>query len=396
MVFGVLSVLLTIYFYQLQVSRRWRDAAYKKSCWKGVDAKLHLNKPNPTLITSSLVKRGIKKVQVLSMRKGLKELVNGLTNMESLNLSGCYNLSDSFMEGAFQAKKEYINLKTLNLSLCKEVNDDTLGRIAQTTTNLEDLDLAGCSKITNGGLIFIGWGLKKLKRLNLRSCRQLTDHGIAHLAGIAQHPLSLSLPTKPNQEHSQQERSSIEELCLQDCQKLTDESLNHLSQGLKSLKSLNLSFCVSITDTGLKSLSRLDSLRSVNLRSCDNVSDIGISFLAEENSGIENLDVSFCANVTNMGLKHISTGFVKLKCLSMTTCSINDEGLKKMSKNLVNLEELNIGQCVSITDEGLKSIYENMKGLKILDLYGCTKVSSKAVTQTKKNIPSLRQLNLDL
>ena len=99
------------------------------------------------------------------MRKGLRELVNGLTNMGSLNLSGCYNLSDSFMECAFQAKKEYPALKTLNLSLCKEVNDETLGRIAQTTANLEDLDLAGCSKITNGGLLFIGWGLKKLKRL---------------------------------------------------------------------------------------------------------------------------------------------------------------------------------------------------------------------------------------
>ena len=379
----------------LQVSRRWRDAAYKKSCWKGVEAKLHLNKPNPNVVTSSLVKRGIKQVQVLSMRKGLKELVNGLTNMESLNLSGCYNLSDSFMEGAFQAKKEYSSLKTLNLSLCKEVNDDTLGRIAQTTTNLEDLDLAGCSKITNGGLIFIGWGLKKLKRLNLRSCRQLTDHGISHLAGIAQHPLS-SPPKTTSNETSQS--SPIEDLCLQDCQKLTDESLNHLSQGLKSLKSLNLSFCVSITDTGLKSLSRLDSLRSVNLRSCDNVSDIGIAFLSEKEngSGLENLDVSFCANVTNMGLKHISTGFAKLKCLSMTTCSINDEGLKKMSKNLANLEELNIGQCVSITDDGLKSVCENMKGLKAIDLYGCTKVSSKTLEKIKKSIPSLKHLNLDL
>ena len=151
-----------------------------------MEAKLHLNKPNPTLVTSSLVKRGIKKVQVLSMRKGLRELVNGTSNsLSSLNCSGCYNLSDSFMEGAFQVKKEYKALKTLNLSLCKEVNDETLGRISQTTTNLEDLDLAGCNKITNGGLLFIGWGLKKLKRLNLRSCRQLTDHGIAHLAGIA-------------------------------------------------------------------------------------------------------------------------------------------------------------------------------------------------------------------
>ena len=378
----------------LQVSRRWRDAAYKKSCWRGVEAKLHLNKPNPNVVTSSLVKRGIKQVQVLSMRKGLKELVNGLTNMESLNLSGCYNLSDSFMEGAFQAKKEYSSLKTLNLSLCKEVNDDTLGRIAQTTTNLEDLDLAGCSKITNGGLIFIGWGLKKLKRLNLRSCRQLTDHGISHLAGITQHPLS-STSKAASQESSQ---SAIEDLCLQDCQKLTDESLNHLSQGLKSLKSLNLSFCVSITDTGLKSLSRLDSLRSVNLRSCDNVSDIGIAFLSEKEngSGLETLDVSFCANVTNMGLKHISTGFSMLKCLSMTTCSINDEGLKKMSKNLANLEELNIGQCVSITDDGLKSVCENMKGLKAIDLYGCTKVSSKTLEKIKKSIPTLKHLNLDL
>ena len=106
--------------------------------------------------------------------------------------------------------------------------------------------------------------------------------------------------------------------------------------------------------------------------------------------------MSFCANVTNMGLKHISTGFSKLKCLSMTTCSINDEGLKKMSKNLLSLEELNIGQCVSITDDGLKSVCENMKSLKQIDLYGCTKVSSKAVSQIKKSIPSLKHLNLDL
>jgi F-box/leucine-rich repeat protein 14 len=61
-----------------------------------------------------------------------------------------------------------------------------------------------------------------------------------------------------------------------------------------------------------------------------------------------------------------------------------------MSKNLMNLEELNIGQCVSITDDGLKSVCENMKGLKAIDLYGCTKVSSKTLEKIKKSIPSLK------
>ena len=47
------------------------------------------------------------------------------------------------------------------------------------------------------------------------------------------------------------------------------------------IKNINLSFCVSITDTGLKSLAKMPNLEAVNLRTCDNVSDLGIGFLAE-------------------------------------------------------------------------------------------------------------------
>merc|ERR1712083_1132257 len=132
----------------------------------------------------------------------------------------------------------------------------------------------------------------KLKHLNLRSCRQVSDVGIANLCGLddLQFPASLSLQS----------------LCLQDCQKLSDESLRYISQGLPNLKRINLSFCVSITDTGLKSLAKVASLEEINLRSCDNVSDIGIGFLAEEHQRLAKLDVSFCSNVTDASLRHIS------------------------------------------------------------------------------------------
>ena len=160
---------------------RWRDAANCKSVWKGVEARLHLGRPNFYLYPS-LVRRGIKKVQVLSLRKSLRELVNGIPNLEVLNLSGCYNLTDSALEIAFN--RELPSLKELNLSLCKDVSDNSLGRIATNCKNLCSLDLGGCVKVTNTGLLLISWGLKKLSFLNLRSCRQISDHGIGHLSGV--------------------------------------------------------------------------------------------------------------------------------------------------------------------------------------------------------------------
>ena len=145
-------------------------------------------------------------MQVLSLRKSLRELVNGVPNLESLNLSGCYNLSNGALDTAFN--RDLPNLRHLNLSLCKEVTDNSLGRIVTHCKNLQSLELGGCTKITNTGLLLISWGLKRIKSLNLRSCWQISDHGIGHLTGINSQP---STGTK-----------TLEEISLQDCQKLTD------------------------------------------------------------------------------------------------------------------------------------------------------------------------------
>lgn len=353
-----------------QVCSAWRDAAYHKSVWRGVEAKLHLRRASSSLF-SSLVRRGIKRVQVLSLRRSLRDVIQGIPNLESLNLSGCYNVTDVGISHGFVASAP--NLTQLNLSLCKQLTDNSLSRIAQYLKNLEVLELGGCCHVTNTGLVLIAWGLKKLKRLNLRSCWQVSDQGIGHLAVGNQ---------------------SLEYLGLQDCQRLSDEALKHATE-LTSLKSINLSFCVSITDSGLKHLAKMVSLRELNLRSCDNISDIGMAYLAEGGSRISSLDVSFCDKIGDQALIHISQGLFNLRSLSLSACQISDDGLNRIANTLHDLETLNIGQCSKITDKGLNTIAESLTRLKCIDLYGCTRITTVGLERIMK-LPQLSVLNLGL
>lgn len=361
-----------------QVCVAWRDAAYHRSVWRGVEARLHLKKQAPAVFTS-LVRRGVKRVQILSLKRGLNDVLKGIPNLESLNLSGCYNIADPGLMAAFNS--EYLSLIKLNLSLCKLVTDSALSKIAGNLKNLEILDLGGCCNVTNNGVFLVAWGLQKLKTLDLRSCWHVSDQGIEHIAGL--HP-----ETAPG-------NLALEHLGLQDCQRLSDEGLRHVSTGLHTLKSINLSFCVSISDSGLKHLAKMTSLRELNLRSCDNISDIGMAYLAEGGSRITSLDVSFCDKIGDQALVYISQGLFNLKSLSLSACQVSDEGICKIAKTLHDLETLNIGQCSRITDKGLVTIAESMKNLKCIDLYGLPRMTRSCLEIIMKK-SSLTSLNLGL
>ena len=384
-----------------QVCSAWRDAVYHRNVWRGVEAKLHLRRANPSLFPS-LVRRGIRRIQILSLRRSLKDVIVGIPNIESLNLSGCFKVTSNGLGHAFAS--EIPTLKELNLSLCKQVTDSSLGRvgkIARSLKNLEVLELGGCSNITNAGLMLCAVGLRKLKSLNLRSCRHVGDQGIGHLAGICPPKkcnttttvLDAGIDTDFPENYGTKE---LQNLGLQDCQKLTDQSLKYISIGLQNLQSINLSFCGNVTDTGLKFLSKMMNLRELNLRSCDNISDIGVGFLTEGGSKIVAIDVSFCERIGDQALVHMAQGLYHLRKISFSGCNnISDEGLGKLVEGIPELTTLNIGQCIKVTDRGLRLIAHNLRSLNCIDLYGCTKITTIGLEHIMQ-IPTLRTLNLGL
>jgi F-box/leucine-rich repeat protein 14 len=381
-----------------QVCVGWRDAAYRRSVWRGVEAKLHIRRANPSLL-ASLVKRGITKVQILSIRSSLKDVIEGMPKLESLNLSGCYQVTDIALGHAFVQDVDTITV--LNLSLCKSVSDSSILRITRHLKSIEVLDLGGCSQITTNSLIRIATGLPKLRHLNLRSCRQVADAGIGVLSGACQ-PVrimsesssALSVIASEKDDTAFHGCHVLESLNLQDCQKLTDQALNYVSSGFQKLSKLNLSFCDGITDSGLKYISKMKSLRELNLRSCHNVSDLGIGFLTEGGSCLTSLDVSFCESIGDASLSHISQGLFHMRSLSLSATNISDDGIEKLVRTTVELTKLDLGQCSRLTDVAIFKIAERLKGLTFIDLYGC-EVSAKG-HDVLRQLPKLKTLNYNL
>lgn len=363
----------------VQVCKKWREAGYNRLVWRGVQARLQLRRSNPYLFPS-LAKRGIRKIRILSLKKSLSYVVQNLPNIESLNLKGCFNVTDSGIGHAFTKCLPFLTV--LDLSLCKQITDTSLGKIAEFLRSLELLDLAGCCNITNTGLLLCSWGLPKLRYLNLRSCRHISDAGILHLTGLSNNSKGLG-------------NKGLTTLCLQDCQKITDNALRHISKGLVNLECLNLSFCGSITEAGLSHLASIRSLRELNLRSCEGVNDEGIAHLAVGGLNLVSLDVSFCDKITDNALNHISNGLHHLQNLGLNTSRITDDGLCTITRHLRELRVLNIGQCTQITDQAIESIALYLTSITSIDLYGCTKVT-KCGLEKLMGLPKLRVLNLGL
>ena len=359
----------------------WRDAAYNRAVWRGVEAKLYLIRPNPFLFPS-FEKRGIRKVAVLRLKLSFKDVIFGINNIESLNISGCFNVNDESFSHALT--REIDSLTSLNVSWCKQIRDKSLYKIASCLKNLAVLDLSGCLLITDHGLLWISRGLKKLRVLHLCSCH-ITDLGIGHLCGV------LPDDHKDLEFWSKCGNFELEHLGLECCQNITDKALKHVSCGLLHLQSLDVSFCHGVSDPGIKYLSRMSCLKELNLRSCNNVSNTSLGYLGDGGSQLESIDVSSCKNIGDQGLGFLAQGMFKLKELSLGMCNITDDGLIRLVNSLSGIIYLDIEQCANITDKSLSAIGEKWKNLKNIYLFGCNCITTAGLEKIMK-LPCLNTI----
>ncbi|XP_026679491.1 F-box/LRR-repeat protein 14 [Diaphorina citri] len=164
-------------------------------------------------------------------------------------------------------------------------------------------------------------------------------------SNLSVNPLVKSLPRKYLTSH-------LETLILQDCQRITDESIKIISTSMTSLKHLNLSFCINVSDNCFKYINKMPHLNELILRSC-NITDTGIEYLNSNLDNLTTLDLCFCESITDRTLQHLCVYILNLKHLYLSHCHISDTGLSRISKTLFNLENLYLGQCHSITDASI-------------------------------------------
>ncbi|KAM1353337.1 hypothetical protein FF1_033036 [Malus domestica] len=264
------------------------------------------------------------------------------------------------------------NLVEINLSNATELRDSAAAALAE-AKNLEKLWLGRCKMITDMGVGCIAVGCKKLRLINLKWCLRVTDLGVGLLAVKCKDLQSLDLSYLPITDKclpSIFELQYLEDLVLEGCFGIDDDSLSTFKHGCKSLKKLEIS-------------------------SCQNISHVGLSALASCSEGcLEQLVLSYGSPVT-LALADSLEKLPTLQSIKLDGCLVTCAGLKSIGNWCVSLRELSLSKCVEVTDEGLSSILKKHKDLRKLDITCCRKITYASIAQISESCTALTSLKME-
>ena len=167
-----------------------------------------------------------------------------------------------------------------------------------------------------------------------------------------------------------------------DGEAMTDRSSEHI-QNLSNLEHLSISFCTELTDKSLKYFSRLKNLTSLYLKRGDEFTNQGFESLFD---GLCNFSGSphHSGNSQNVG---------QLRKLCLIECKLlRDSGLMKLARNFPHLIHLDLSWCWNLSDIGLEAVVRNCDQIETLKLVGLK--NAMCVPVLSVSLPRLRVLDL--
>eukprot|EP01135_Chromosphaera_perkinsii_P004405 Nk52_evm8s280 gene=Nk52_evmTU8s280 len=224
-----------------------------------------------------------------------------------------------------------------------------------------------------------------LTEIDLKNCWRITDRGVA---GIAE--------TCP----------SLHKLSLFSCWEVTSHGVIAVADACRYLREVNLSNCRKVTDHAIVALTtsyialnmEYSFIRILELSYCKNLTELSIEHISKHCSKLTHLNLQRCTGISNAGFLSFtkSPPLLFLKHLNLSDCMIlNDAGLESVLKSIPNVEHLDLSFCSSLTDNCFSSFSE-LKKLKHLSLGGCGNASTDAgmALLFKDDMPHLKSLNL--
>ena len=176
---------------------------------------------------------------------------------------------------------------------------------------------------------------------------------------------------------------------------ITGEILIKYNRTLPCLKNLNIRYCTLLTNKGLLQILQLcgSRLRSLDIQ-FTNITGENLSEYKGTLPCLENLNMSYCKQLTNKGLLQIlqlcgST----LRSLDILGTNITGENLSEYKGTLPCLENLEIRLC-RLINKGLLQILQLCGStLRSLDISG-TNITGENLSEYKGTLPCLEYLNM--
>ncbi|KAJ4705514.1 F-box protein [Melia azedarach] len=272
----------------------------------------------------------------------------------------------------------YRHVKQINLEFAQDIEDKHLEllktKCSDSLQNLESLNLNGCQKISDKGIEIITSACPKLKVFSIYWNVRVTDIGMQHLVKNCKHIIDLNLSGCKNISDKSLQLVSdnyreLESLNLTRCIKLTDGGLQKILSKCSSLRSLNLYALSSFTDEAYKKISLLAHLKFLDLCGAQNLSDEGLACIAKCKN-LVSLNLTWCVRITDTGVIAIAQGCTSLEFLSLFgIVGVTDKCLEALSRFCSNtLRTLDVNGCVGIkrrSRDELLQLFPHLKCFKV-------------------------------
>ncbi|CAD7673238.1 unnamed protein product [Nyctereutes procyonoides] len=190
--------------------------------------------------------------------------------------------------------------------------------------------------------------------------------------------------------------SKLKHLDLTSCVSITNSSLKGISEGCRNLEYLNLSWCDQITKDGIEALVRgCRGLKALLLRGCTQLEDEALKHIQNYCHELVSLNLQSCSRITDEGVVQICRGCHRLQALCLSGCSnLTDASLTALALNCPRLQILEAARCSHLTDAGFTLLARNCHDLEKMDLEECILITDSTLIQLSVHCPKLQALSL--
>lgn len=310
-------------------------------------------------------------------------------------------------------------LEVLYLQYCVFITDVGVQTLAVEVNHVTftSLDLSGCVLVSDHSIQALGQLCRKLRRLTLKSLNRVTEEGASSITHNCWDIEYLCMEDMYNLmdsafvfDFSVDGRRAVEahmlgrvtDINLHDCNKLTDTAVDHIMKRACGIRSINLAGCCHLTDMSCNVIAqdpltrsrRGDSLTSLNLGYCLNITDQGVASLAASLRGLRHINLAGCVQLSDDGVLTLVSTCTRLQGLVLAQCKLlTDKSLCYLA-DFLWVEDLDISFCSKVSDDGMEVLALEFAGLRKISLKRCVRLTERTLDVLSMYCARLKQVDI--
>ncbi|KAI1646129.1 RNI-like protein [Daldinia loculata] len=270
--------------------------------------------------------------------KRAEVIVTACKNLINATLEGCRNFQRTTLHNLIKSNE---GLANLNLTSMTAVTNSTCKIISQHCPQLESLNVSWCKYMDARGVKMVVLGCPRLRELRAGEIKGFNSIGVAEAIFTT---------------------NKLERLVLSGCVDLDDEAFKTMIHGTepeidiltdrpvvppRKLRHLDLSRCSQLTSQAVGVLGHLvPDLQGLQLSGCTSLTDAALQPILASTPRLTHLELEELSELTNDFLsEHLAKApcAPKLKHLSVSYCeNLSDIGMLPVMKNCVSLESVDM------------------------------------------------------